>query len=158
MDRKLRPRRDTIAWQKDRLRPPATRFHCLLSVAVVEWSFACAGFGIAVDSSSLVIGSFAFGSLPFGVCSADGCFSAESEDGAVAAVCDGVWSTASALGGITGAGLAGGGAITGVVGVSSGFTDADRSADRSQAATPKAMAIAASKSGICARFTAVRRT
>jgi hypothetical protein len=31
----------------------------LPSVAVVEWSFACAGLGMAVDSSSLLIGSFA---------------------------------------------------------------------------------------------------
>jgi len=123
----------------------------LAVVAVVEWSFACAGLGIAVDSSSLLIGSFAFGSLPFGVRSADDCFSADSEGGA-AAVCAGVSRTASALGGITGAGLAGGGAIAGAVGVNSGFTDADRSAERSHAAMPTAIAIVASTTGIGAPF------
>jgi hypothetical protein len=49
--------------------------------------------------------------------------------------------------------LAGGGAIAGVVGVNSGFTDADLSAVRSQAAMPTAMAIATSTTGIGAPFT-----
>lgn len=146
-DRKALPATGRNGWQKDDRRPSAARYHCLPSVAVVEWSFACAGLGIAVDSSSLLIGSFAFGSLPFGVCSAGACFSAESEDGATA-VCGGVPRTASALGGITGAGLAGGGAIAGVVGVNSGFTAADLSGERSQAAMPTAMAIAASRTGV----------
>jgi hypothetical protein len=68
-------------------------------------------------------------------------------------VCDDAPSTVSALGGITGAGSAGGGAIAGGVGVNSGFTDADLSGERSQAAMPTAIAIATSRIGVCARFT-----
>jgi len=85
----------------------------LLSVAVVEWSFACPGLGIAVDSSSLVIGSFPVGSLPWAVFAGSG-LAPESTGIPVADVCAAFWpedcsNAVDAGGGITGAGLAGGG-------------------------------------------------
>jgi hypothetical protein len=108
--------------------------------------------GIAVDSSSLVIGCFAVGSLPCAVRAGSGFAPLESTGVAASGLAlsaaaatlspaDGGM-TVAAGGGITAGGLAGGAPIAGAVGVSSGLADADLSAGRSQAAMPTVIAAA----------------